>query len=106
MFWNSEYNALASLPTLFDVFLRDTQRVRAHPCTQSAAAAGFPCPCFLRTFISFSLQLAVAVDANHLISSAQLHVNLPAGKLHRSAAALHCIHPVSLAHTLLLFMLC
>jgi hypothetical protein len=47
MFWNSEYNALASLPTLFDVFLRDTQRVRAHPCTQSAAAARLPLSLFL-----------------------------------------------------------
>jgi hypothetical protein len=55
------------------------------PALKALQPPGFPCPCFLRTFISFSLQLAVAVDANHLISSAQLHVNLPAGNLRRSA---------------------
>lgn len=42
MFWNAEFNAVAALPALFDVFLRDTQK------------------------------LAIAVDANRLISSAQL----------------------------------
>lgn len=30
MFWNAEFNAVAALPALFDVFLRDTQKV---PCT-------------------------------------------------------------------------
>jgi hypothetical protein len=29
VFWNAEYNAAAALPALFDVFLRDTQKVQA-----------------------------------------------------------------------------
>jgi hypothetical protein len=36
MFWNADYNAAAALPTLFAVFLRDTQKVRTlHPLQRS-----------------------------------------------------------------------
>lgn len=91
MFWNTEYNAVAALPALFDVFLRDTQKVIAIIFNLSPSYPHFFHECLVMFHFSqqFVLQLAVAVDANRLISSAQLLLHFPAGKVHRSAAEMH-----------------
>lgn len=90
MFWNAEYNAVAALPALFAVFLRDTQKVSPtpHPIVVKDNAFCFPLP-FGCQFTSF-VQLAVAVDSNRLISSAQLQVTSPSGNVRRCAAAFVC----------------
>jgi hypothetical protein len=51
MFWNAEYNALASLPTLLDVFLRDTQKVRACPYNYRRASIGLPLSLFYSLYL-------------------------------------------------------
>jgi hypothetical protein len=101
MFWNSEYNALASLPTLFDVFLRDTQRVRAHPCTQSAATAGLPLSLFLAHihFLFFAAGCSSGRQPPHQQRAAACKFTRG-----QSAQVSHSIRPVSLALTLLWFI--
>jgi hypothetical protein len=68
MFWNTDYNAVAALPALFDVFLRDTQKVRAaarllYPRAllhlPTVSLTYFFCPPSLRPYFDLSHSLDV-----------------------------------------------
>ena len=71
---------------------------RYEPCTPFNAVNMF---CTVADNL-LHLQLAVAVDANRLISSAQLHVTSPSGSVRRCAAAL-ALCPLPVAFVLCCF---